>query len=110
MVNRRCTSDSLWSKCIGGPRRPDLDLYHLYSCGEKVVGDDLMPPVGAPLEVPGENRVCLEQRIEGSRQGVDVDRTLDVCAETHEIVCLSEHFLAARQLPNDRRWKHFQTP
>jgi hypothetical protein len=69
-----------------------------------------MPPVGSPLEVPCQNRVRLEQRIEGSRHGVDVERTLHVRGETHEIVCLGEHFLAARQLPNDRRWKHFRLP
>ena len=69
-----------------------------------------MPPVGAPFEAATENRVRLEQRIEGSRQGVDVDRTLHMRTETHETMRLSEHFLAARQVSDDRRWKHFQTP
>ena len=78
MVTRRCTSDSLWSKCSRGAsdwpdrRRSTTSIPAV----EKVVGDDLMPPVGAPLEVAGKYRVCLEQRIEGSRQGVDVDRAL----------------------------------
>ena len=69
-----------------------------------------MPPVGAPIEVARKNRVCLEQRIEGSRQGVDVDGAFQMCAQTHEIVRFGEHFLAARQLPNNHRIKHFQLP
>ena len=86
-----------------------IELHHLDSRGEKVIGDDLMPPVGPPLEASGKDRARFEQRIVGSRQGVDIDRALHVRAKPHKIVCLGEHFLAIRQLPNDRRWKHFQT-
>jgi hypothetical protein len=69
-----------------------------------------MPPVGTALESSGKDWACFKQRIVGLRKGVDIDRALHVCAKTYEIVCLGEHFLAIRQLPNDRRWKHFQTP
>ena len=63
----------------GDVRRPDLELYHLYSRVEKIVDDDLMPPVGTPFEVTGENRVRLQERIEGNRHRVDIDWPL-TCA------------------------------
>ena len=65
-----------------------IKLDYLESRGEKVIGNKLMPPVRTPLEVSAEDRVRLEQRLEGSRQGVDIDRTLEVCAKTHEMLCL----------------------
>ena len=51
--------------------------------------------VGAPLQTRGaKDRVRLEQKIEGVRQRVDIDRTLEVCGKAHEVVRLGEHFLA----------------
>jgi hypothetical protein len=79
-----------------------IEFDYLKSRGDKVIGNKLMPPVRTPLEVSAEDRVRLEQRLEGSRQGVDIDRTLEVCAKTHEMLCLGQHFLAVSQLPNDR--------
>ena len=80
-----------------------VGLDHLDSRVQQIVDGDLMPPVGAPLEVATKNRVRLQQRIEGSRQSVGVDRPLQMRAETHETFCLREYFLATRQLPNHRR-------
>ena len=72
----------------------------------QVVGDQLVTAVGAAFEARGQHRVRLEQQVEGVRQRVDINRTLEVRGETDEVVRLSEHFLAERQLANDRRWKH----
>ena len=72
----------------------------------QVVGDELMTAVGARSRCAVEHRMRLEQQVKGVRQRVDVDRTLQVRGETHEVVRLGEHFLAERQLANDRRWKH----
>jgi len=103
-VDERLALVEVRSGCFGFRT---FNLHHLDSCGEKVIGDDLMPSVRPPLEAGGEDWARLEQRIVGSRQGIDVYRALHVCAKTHEIVRLGEHFLAVRQLSNDRRWKHF---
>ena len=89
---------------VVGLRRVDLD--DLESRVHQVVGDELVTAVGAALEARGEHRMRLEQQVKGVRQRVDIDRTLEVRGETHEVVRLGEHFLAERQLANDRRWKH----
>jgi hypothetical protein len=79
-----------------------IDLHHLDSRAEQVIGNELMPPVIATLDTGGENRVRFEQRVEGIREGIDIDRPLDVCGKADEIMCLGEHFLAVRQLSDDR--------
>jgi hypothetical protein len=67
----------------------------------KVVDDDLIPAVGVLLEVAGKCWMCLEQRVERLRHGFDVDGAFYLRTETHEIACLREHFLTARQLTKD---------
>src|SRR5947209_11398926 len=83
-----------------------IDLHHFQPRVHQVVGDQLMTAVGTAFEARGEHRMSLEQKVEGVGQCVDVDGTLQVRGEPHEVVRLSEHFLAERQLANDRRWKH----
>jgi hypothetical protein len=65
-----------------------VKLDNLESRREKVIGNQLMPPVRIPLEVSAKDRVRLQQRGEGSRQGIDIDRTLEMCAKTDEMLCL----------------------
>src|SRR5262249_12283708 len=84
-----------------------IEFHHLDSSRQQVIGDELVPSVGETFEVGGENWMGFEQRIIGSRQGIDIDRARHVRGETHKIMGLSEHLLAVRQLPNDRRGKHF---
>jgi hypothetical protein len=74
---------------------------------QQVISDEFVAAIGTTLQTCGEDRVRLEQKIEGIRQRVDIDRTLEVCGKAHEVVRLGEHFLAKCQLANDRRWKHF---
>src|SRR6202522_68785 len=83
-----------------------VDLDDLEPRVHEVVGDQLVTAVGAAFQAGGEHRVRLQQQVKGVRQRVDVNRTLEVRGETDEVVRLSEHFLAERQLANDRRWKH----
>jgi hypothetical protein len=61
----------------------------------QVIDDELMPPVGAPLEVARENRVRLEQCIDGCRQGVDVDGPFR-CAPRPTKLCVSANISSLR--------------
>ena len=83
-----------------------VDFHDLDSRVQQVIGDQLVAAVLTTLEARGEHRVRLEQRVEGVRQRIDVDRTFHLRGETHEVVRLGEHLLAERQLADDRRWKH----
>ena len=81
-----------------------VGLYHLDSRVKQIVDRDLMPPVGASLEVATKYRVRLQQRIEGSRQ---THRRRSAPSDArrrptkHSVS--REYFLATRQVPNHRR-------
>jgi hypothetical protein len=69
---------------------------------QQIVEHDLPAAVRVLLEVPAQHGMGLQQQIEGVRQRVDVDVSLDVGGEPDEVLGLGEHLLAARELPNCR--------
>jgi hypothetical protein len=44
-----------------------------YSGVKKVVSNNLVPAIGSFFEVPGKNRVRLQERVEGNRHCVSIE-------------------------------------
>ena len=74
---------------------------------QQVFGDNLVASVVGLLEVAGENRVGLQERVEGVRHRVDVDGTADLRGEREIRLVDREHFLAVCQLSDHGSGKHF---
>ncbi len=96
------------------------------SGGVGVVGRSTRPPrsrgasgrrttsgvaVGPLFEMAAEHRVRLAAARRTPSDSASTSTGPRTCAaEADEVVRLGEHLLAARQLADHRRWKHFRTP
>jgi hypothetical protein len=68
---------------------------------EEIVDDELVAPIGPPLQVSVENGMRLQEGVEGVSHRIDIDRPCHMWCETHVVLHVGEHLLASREWSDD---------